>query len=341
MTPRRYGCAVWGCGWVASGHINAYLQHPQCDVIALGSRRQESIAAKQQEFGIETAVYTDFDELLDDDRVDIVSICTPNHQHADETVRAARAGKHIFLEKPIAISVEDIRRMCDVVVETGVKTLVGFVLRFNPLVKLQRRLVADGELGRVFLLNVDYWFGRERLGWMKAKECSGGAFILGGCHSVDTARFIMGEDIVAVRGDAVQVGSHYGYPPVETAQVTFANGAKGVFSCSLEGCSPYTANVHILGENGTVINDQFFLRKFEGQADYFTLDTGVRKTGDVYGHPFPAMVDHFIECIGSDTESPHSLFDAVNAHLCCLAIRQSAEAGGQRVVIEGESLRQE
>lgn len=339
MTLRRYGCAVWGCGWVASGHINAYLKHARCDVVGLGSRRLESVTAKQQEFGLETTVYADFDELLADDRVDIVSICTPNHLHADEAIRAAQAGKHIFLEKPIAISENDVQRLCDVIRETGVKTVVAFVLRFNPLVKLQRKLVADGELGNVFLLNVDYWFGRERLGWMKEKDCSGGAFILGGCHSVDAARFIMGEDIVSVRGSAVQVGTHYGYPPVETAQVTFANGAIGAFSCSLEGCSPFTANVHILGENGTIVNDQFFLRKFEGQANYFTMDTGYRQTGDVYGHPFPAMVDHFIECLDNDTESPHNLFDAVNAHLCCLAIRRSAEAGGQRVLIEGESLR--
>ena len=170
MSLRR---ASWGCGWVASGHINAYLQHPDCDLIALGSRREESVRAKQAEFGIDTAVYTDFDELLEDDRIDMVSICTPNFLHASETIRAAQAGKHIFIEKPIATTPEDIADMCDAVEQAGVRTLVGFVLRFNPLVKLQRKLVAEGELGKVFLLNVDYWFGRERPGWMAEKEATG------------------------------------------------------------------------------------------------------------------------------------------------------------------------
>ncbi len=339
MPKTKYGCAVWGCGWVSSGHINAYLQHPDCEVVAIGSRREESVKAKQAEFGIETAVYSDFDALLQDDRVDIVSICTPNYLHASETIRAAKAGKHIFIEKPIATTPEDIGAMCAAVDEAGVRTLVGFVLRFNPLVKLQRKLVAEGELGKVFLLNVDYWYGRERPGWMAHKQETGGAFILAGCHSVDVARFIAGSDIIEVRGADAMVGDYYEYPPVETAQVKFANGALGVFSCALEGCSPYTANVHVLGERGTIVNDKFFLKRFEGQADYFTLDTGAKKSGDIYTHPFPAMVEHFVECIREGKESPHNLADAVNAHLCCIAIRKSAEAGGQLLRIEGRALK--
>ncbi|MBN2449572.1 MAG: hypothetical protein JXR77_04245, partial [Lentisphaeria bacterium] len=107
---------------------------------------------------------------------------------------------------------------------------------------------------------------------------------------------------------------------------------------ALEGCSPYTANVAILGENGTILNDRFFLKRFAGQTDFFTLDTGVRKTGDVYGHPFPAMVTHFVDCIREGRESPHNLADAVNAHLACIAIRTSAERGGTPVRIRGSSL---
>jgi len=156
---------------------------------------------------------------------------------------------------------------------------------------------------------------------------------------VDVARFIAGSDIVEVRGAEALVGDYYEYPPVETAQVRFANGALGVFSCALEGCSPYTANVHVLGERGTIVNDRFFLKRFQGQADYFTLDTGVKKSGDIYTHPFPAMVGHFVECIREGKESPHNLADAVNAHLCCIAIRKSAEAGGQLLRIEGRALK--
>ena len=157
---------------------------------------------------------------------------------------------------------------------------MGLVLRFNPLSLMQKRLIAEGELGQILLANVDYWFGRDRNGWMREGKRSGGAFVLGGCHSVDLASFLLNSPITAVRGDALKVGDWYDYPPVETAQVQFANGAKGVFSCSLTGFVPYTANTHIIGEDGTILNDRFYLRRFKEQKEFFQVDTGVKKTGD-------------------------------------------------------------
>ncbi len=338
MKKGKLGCAVWGCGWVASGHINAYLRNPHCALIGLGSRRIESVQAKQAEFGIQTAVYQDFQQLLQDERVDIVSICTPNDQHAEEAIQAAAAGKHVFLEKPVAIREEDFPRLASAFRASGTRSMVGLVLRFNPLVQMQKRLIGEGELGRVFLANVDYWFGRERGSWMKKAEHTGAAFILAGCHSVDMARFVLNSDLVEVRGASAMVGDYYEYPPLETAQVRFANGALGVFTCSLVGCNPYTANLSILGENGTIMNDRFYLKRFAGQNDFFTLDTGVKKTGDVYGHPFPAMIEHFVGCILEQRESPHNIESALNAHYACLAISKSAAAGGRSIQITKDGL---
>ncbi|HOG51918.1 MAG TPA: Gfo/Idh/MocA family oxidoreductase [Lentisphaeria bacterium] len=95
MRNGKYGCAVWGCGWVASGHINAYLKHPACEIVGLGSRSLASVEAKQREFGLQCRVYDDFDQILNDPAVDIVSICTPNNQHASEAIRAAGWQAHL------------------------------------------------------------------------------------------------------------------------------------------------------------------------------------------------------------------------------------------------------
>lgn len=329
MRNGKFGCALWGCGWVASGHINAYLKNPDCEFIGLGSRRAESVQAKIAEFSLyDTTVYKSFEEILNDSRVDIVSICTPNDLHASEAMLAAKAGKHIFLEKPAAVNAGELDELVRVVEEYKAKTVMGLVLRFNPLSQLQRRLVMEGELGKVFMANVDYWFGRDRGGWMKEGKRSGGAFVLGGCHSVDIARYILNSDIVAVRGDSVQVGDWYDYAPVETAQVKFANGAIGAFSCSLSGFVPYTANVNIIGEDGSIQNDRFFLRRFREQKEFFTIDTGVKKTGDVYGHPFPQLIAHFVECLKADRDSEHNVASAVNSHKACFGICRSAATGG-------------
>ena len=330
MHNGKYGCALWGCGWVASGHIAAYLKNQDCEFIGLGSRRKESALAKVAEFGLNNiTIYNSFEEILSDSRVDVVSICTPNDLHAEEAILAAKAGKQIFLEKPAAVSEEQLDRLTAVISEYKTKTVMGLVLRFNPLSLMQKRLIAEGELGQVLLANVDYWFGRDRGGWMREGKRSGGAFVLGGCHSVDLASFLLGSPISAVRGDALQVGDWYDYPPVETAQVQFANGAKGVFSCSLTGFVPYTANTHIIGEDGTILNDQFYLRRFKEQKEFFKIDTGVKKTGDVYGHPFPQIVDHFISCLKEDRDSEHNVASAVNSHKACFAICRSAAGNGE------------
>ena len=325
MHNGKYGCALWGCGWVASGHIAAYLKNKDCEFIGLGSRRKESALAKVAEFGLnDITIYNSFEEILNDSRVDVVSICTPNDLHAEEAILAAKAGKQIFLEKPAAVSEEQLDRLTAVLSEYKTKTVMGLVLRFNPLSLMQKRLIAEGELGKVLLTNVDYWFGRDRGGWMREGKRSGGAFVLGGCHSVDLASFLLNSPITAVRGDALKVGDWYDYPPVETAQVQFANGAKGVFSCSLTGFVPYTANTHIIGEDGTILNDRFYLRRFKEQKEFFQVDTGVKKTGDVYGHPFPQIVDHFISCLKEDRDSEHNVASAVNSHKACFAICRSA-----------------
>ena len=330
MRNGKFGCALWGCGWVASGHIAAYLKNPDCEFIGLGSRSAASVQTKVAEFKLDNVTrYSTFEELLSDDRVDIVSICTPNDLHAKEAIMAAKAGKQIFLEKPAAINSSDLDELVKTVKEYRTKSVMGLVLRFNPLSVMQKRLISEGELGNILLTNVDYWFGRDRGGWMKEGKRSGGAFVLGGCHSVDLARFVLGSDIAAVRGDSLRTGSWYDYPAVETAQVRFANGAKGVFSCSLAGFVPYTANLSIIGENGTIINDKFFLKRFQEQKDFFSINTGVKKSGDVYDHPFPAIVSHFVNCLKEGRDSEHNIESAVNSHRACFAICESAANGGK------------
>ena len=103
--------------------------------------------------------------------------------------------KQIFLEKPAAINPQDLDLLCQELENNKTKSVMGLVLRFNPLSNLQKRLISEGELGNVFLANVDYWFGRERNGWMRQKKRSGGAFVLGGCHSVDLACYLLGTTI--------------------------------------------------------------------------------------------------------------------------------------------------
>src|SRR2546428_454511 len=114
---RVLGVAIQGAGNVSTEHIRAYQRNPHTEVVAIGSRRQEGARAKAAQMGLDCAIYTDYEALLAHPGVDLVSICTPHDRHAIETIGAARAGKHLLIEKPVAINPRDLRVMGGDVVE--------------------------------------------------------------------------------------------------------------------------------------------------------------------------------------------------------------------------------
>src|SRR5437867_12146572 len=140
-TNRVLGVAIQGAGNVATEHIRAYQRNPRTEVVAIGSRREEGARAKAAQMGLECAIYTDYEALLAHPGVDIVSICTPHDRHAIETIGAARAGKHLLIEKPVAVQPPELRAMPDAVRAAGLKGVVSFVLRWNALVLTLKSLL--------------------------------------------------------------------------------------------------------------------------------------------------------------------------------------------------------
>ncbi len=328
---RKFGVAVWGAGWVAGEHIKAYQNNPHCEIVAIGSRKESSARAKMDAAGLECAVYTDYDELIMDSRVDIVSICTPNDLHAVETIKAANAGKHILIEKPIALNLEDLAKMRVAVRKAGVKTLVGFVLRWNPLFDTIKSLQKTDALGRIFMAEVDYWhpLGRWYGGfdWVTTKKSGGSMLLSAGCHAVDAIRYFVESEVIEVTAYSNNTGECE-YDANIVAVLKFANGTIGKVSASWDVASPYIFNVELLGTNGTLRNNSLFSKTlFAGQTKFAKIPTILPDSGDVTHHPFQGEIDHLVDCILSDTESPVNLEDAVKTHEVCMAADISAAEG--------------
>ena len=110
---KKYGVMIVGTGWVSGEHIRAFEMTGTAQVTAIVSRSKEKGEAKVREYGLEgrCTVYTDYAQGLKDPNVDIVVICTPNDMHCEQTIMAAEAGKHILIEKPVALSWEDTKKM--------------------------------------------------------------------------------------------------------------------------------------------------------------------------------------------------------------------------------------
>src|SRR5437016_1423020 len=133
MAEKRLGVGVVGIGWVAHPHIDAWLKTGHCDVVALCSRDRANAQAAAERHGLKNCqVYTDYHQLLKQDNLDIIDICSLNASHAEQGIAAAQAGKHVLVEKPVAMTLDELRRLDAAIGKAQVKSLAGFVLHWSP-----------------------------------------------------------------------------------------------------------------------------------------------------------------------------------------------------------------
>ena len=333
------GVAIQGAGNVSTEHINAYQNNPHTRIVAIGSRTLEGAQKKAAECGLTCDCFDNYDRLLHHPDVAIVSICTPPDRHASETIAGAEAGKHLLIEKPVAVTQDELKSMETAVRKAGVKTVVSFVLRWNPMVQSIKHTIEKGWLGTPLLIHADYWHGPtnahpEHFSRPRWNPIRAGALVHGGCHAMDAARYVLNNDpIVHVSGISPTNSNHPDpdYLATTVATVQYASGTAGKISGSTEFFMPYVFNLEVFGDEGIIRNNRFYTRELPGQTDLATFPTVLPDSGAVSHHPFQEMIDHLVTCIQTDTESHNSLSVAVNTHAACFAAEASAKNGSQPV----------
>lgn len=356
MSRQSLGVLIHGAGWVSTQHIAAYESNPHTKVRAICSRSLESARRRATEAGLsQAAVYDDFQKALKHPGVDIVSICTPQHVHCSNVLEAAQAGKHMIIEKPAAISLDELRQMREAVRQSGVKTVVSFVLRWNPLFRTLKRMMADDAIGRPYYVEADYLShtGSWWSGWNDARTLKQGvsALLVGGCHAVDAMRWFAssGEsdaakpiEVFAVSG-GYRKGQSRDYNPVsnmwiddappmefdglEIALVKFDNGAVGKVSVNADCVMPYRFPVRVFGDRGTIFDNKIWSHKYPDQKDWVELPAILPDSSHVSHHPFQEEIDHFVACLLADRESHCNLEDAIKTHEVIFAALESVRKG--------------
>lgn len=329
---RRIRVAIHGAGWVSTQHLAAYLAHPGVEVVAIGSRTTEGARRLAQTRGLDVSVHDDLATMLEREKVDAVSLCTPPGLHADDTVTAARAGVHALIEKPVALTVPDLLRMDREVKAAGIRTVVSFVLRWNPAVRNVKALQGLGLLGETFLVQADYWHNLVEAG-LASKSDGNDVILTGGCHAVDAARFILDDDeVVSASAAGWSVDGSRATDTVATLR--FRSGAMAKVSACTSQWMPYNFNLDVFGTRGAVRGDQFFTDALPGQTGMGRIPTVLPDDGDVAHHPFTEEIAHFIDCVRTGQESPVSLANSVNTHLTCFAAAESRDSGGAPVSVD-------
>jgi len=332
----KLGVGILGTGWVAGEHVKAFEGDPRTEVRAICGRDAARTGAFAAAAGLACKTHTEVNALLAQDGIDIVVVATPPHVHKDQAVAAAKAGKHILLEKAIATNVDDARAIRDAVAESGVKSAVSFVLRWNPLFDIIKKQLADDAIGRVFMGEVDYfhgigpWYGQ--FAWNVKKEVGASSLLSAGCHALDALRYFMGGEVAEVSQYATSGGGEhfkaYEYPPTTCTILRFADGRIGKVASCIECVQPYVFNINLVGTHGTIKNNQIWsTAKYPGQTSWVQVPTILPDSGDVTHHPFSDLASHLIDCIENKVESHASIADAFKSHEICYAADRSGETG--------------
>ena len=248
-----------GWGLLGTARINRALIPPlrasaRNRLVAVASRTAEAASAYAREWAIERA-HGSYEALLADPEVDVVYIPLPNGLHAEWAIRAARAGKHVLCEKPLAISVEEVDRITAAAREAGVTVAEAFMYRHHPQTARVRELVAGGALGRVRFVRGSFSFFLSRPNDVRLDPALGGGSLWDvGCYPLSFARTVLGQEPLEVMG-----GQHEGPTGVDltfAGQLRFADDVLVQLDCSFE--APFRTVMEVVGETASLVVTQPF-----------------------------------------------------------------------------------
>lgn len=220
----------------------------RCRIVAIASRDASRAAQIAREADIPTA-HGSYAALLADPDVDAVYIPLPNHLHAEWAIAAARAGKHVLCEKPLALTAADAERMIAAADAAGVRLMEAFMYRLHPSWVAVRKLVASGRIGR--LTAVQSWFSYfndDPANIRNIRAFGGGALFDIGCYSVNLSRMLFGAEPTSVKGSILRDPTS-GVDILTSGVLEFADGI-GTFTCSTR--AEDDQRVHVYGSDGRI-----------------------------------------------------------------------------------------
>ncbi len=331
---KKYNVGIIGYGWVSGAHIAAINATSLAQVTALYSSRPQNPTAVSAQHGGKITCFTDLNAMLADPTIHAVSVCSYPQQHADQIVAAAKAGKHLIIEKPISLSLADARRVAAAVTAAGVKTCVCFECRFSSQLVATKALIESGLLGKLHYGEVDYyhgigpWYGQFR--WNTSKESGGSSLLSAGCHALDALVLCMGSDVESVTshsiGSANSSFAQYQYPTTSVSVLRFANGALGKVASVIDCLQPYYFHTHLVGSEGSLLDNKFHSTRLGlDKQRWSELSMKMLDSGDVSDHPYQSQFQAFFEALERGESMPlTSLADSMKSHLAVLAADLSA-----------------
>lgn len=306
---------VIGCGSIArERHLPEYAAEENVDIVAvcdIVQERAEEVASRYH-----AQPYYDYQQLLKDEEIEAVSVCTPNALHAPVSIAALEAGKHVLCEKPMATNRKEAERMIAAAQAAGKKLMIAHNQRFVPSHVRARQLLASGELGKVYSFRTTFghggpesWSIDGRESWFFRKD---EAFIgaLGdlGVHKSDLIRFLLGEEVVEVAA-LVETSAKKGIDVDDNAVclLKMESGAIGTLAASWSYMGREDNSTVIYCEKGIMRleddpNDSLIIHYASGETVKYEL--GKIQSNEAGGQTTSHVIEHFVEAIIADKPVP-------------------------------------
>ncbi|CAG1014076.1 D-xylose 1-dehydrogenase (NADP+) [Anaerolineales bacterium] len=322
-------------GLLSTAKINQALIRPltsskRTRLLAVASRSQSSAESYAREWKIPRA-HGSYESMLADPEIDVVYNSLPNHLHAEWTIKALRAGKHVLCEKPIALTLAEVDAMIQAARETGKVLAEAFMYRHHPQTLKVKELVDSGVLGKIQLIKGAFTFTLTREGDIRSKKETGGGSIWDvGCYPISYARMIVRSDPVKMFG--WQVESETGTDDSFYGQMRFENGAHAQFDSGFK--SPDRSRIEIVGTEACLtIPDPFK----PGMNSEILLSRGgkMEKIKIKGGMLYMGEVDDMCDAILNNKAPRVSLADSRGNVGTILALLESAQLGKPVSVTRG------
>ena len=334
---KKYNVGIVGFGWVATAHIPAINATSLGQVTAVCSTRKLDSGELRAKYGGRVTAYNDLNEMLADPEIHVVSICSYPYDHATQVIAAAKAGKHLIIEKPLCLSLKDLRAMQAAIRRAGVKTCVCFECRFSGQFTSTKAIIDEGLLGKLHYGEVDYyhgigpWYGQFR--WNTRKDAGGSSLLTAGCHALDALLLCMGNDVVEVTSydtkSASKIFAPYEYTTSSVTILKFKNGSIGKCAAIVDCLQPYYFHTHLVGSEGSLLDNKFHSMKLHTNKHAWSgLAMKMLDSGDVSDHPYQTQFEAFFNALDKGKEMPLTSFaEAARSHEVIFAADRSAQIG--------------
>ena len=312
---------------VGEGHLVSYQGIKGVEVAAICDRDEKRLAKIGNQYSVERR-HTDYRDVTEDPDIDIISICSYDDWHAEQAVSALNHGKHVMIEKPIALYPRDAERILRAKEDSGKFITSNLILRQSPRLREVKRMIDAGEFGDIFCIEGDYiheilWKITE--GWRGKMDfyCT---VYGGGIHLIDLMRWLLSEEIVEVSGMGTDLLTRQSRYPRDDTFINLFKFEGGALGKCLTTFGPQRTKFHALniyGTRRTFINDMPNAKMFHGteQNDEAVVTT-----------PYPGMkkgdlLPEFVEAIRANREPTVGARDVFRVMDVCFAAWESARSG--------------